>query len=111
MIVSLLCRATRALLSIPAVLLRRDTAIEAELLVLRHENAVQRRQLNGLIRYEPADRFWLAALSSLLPRHHWRRVFRVTPGTRVLRGSISCCPLSFEDSTRSCEQHVLCPCR
>lgn len=81
MIVSLLYRAMRALLSIPAVLLRRDTAIEAELLVLRHENAVLRRQLNGPIRYEPADRFWLAALSSLLPRHRWRSVFPVTPGT------------------------------
>ncbi|GHH42132.1 hypothetical protein [Lentzea cavernae] len=71
MIVSLLYRATCALLSAPVVLLRRDTAIEAELLVLRHENAVLRRQLNGPIRYEPADRFWLAALSSLLPRHRW----------------------------------------
>jgi hypothetical protein len=64
MIVSLLYRATRALLSVPAVLLRRDTANEAELLVLRHENAVLRRQLHSPIRYEPADRFWLAALSS-----------------------------------------------
>lgn len=72
MIVSLLYRATCALLSVPAVLLRRDTVIEAELLVLRHENAVLRRQLNGSIRYEPADRFWLAALSSLLPRRRWR---------------------------------------
>lgn len=81
MIVSLLYRATRALLSVPAFLLRRDTAIEAEMLVLRHENAVLRRQLNGLIRYESADRFWLAALSSLLPRHRWCSVFPVVPGT------------------------------
>lgn len=81
MIVPLLYRATRALLSVPAVLLRRDTAIEAELLVLRHENAVLRRQLNGPIRYKPADRFWLAALSSLLPRRRWRSVFPVVPGT------------------------------
>src|SRR5437660_275838 len=36
MIISLLYRATRALLSVPAVLLRRDTAKDAELLVLRH---------------------------------------------------------------------------
>ena len=81
MIVSLLYRATRALLSVPAVLLRRDTVKDAELLVLRHENAVLRRQLSGPIRYEPADRFWLAALSSLLPRHRWQNVFPVTPGT------------------------------
>jgi putative transposase len=49
------------------VLLRRDTSKEAELLVLRHENAVLRRQITGPVRYEPADRFWFAALSSLLP--------------------------------------------
>ncbi|MEV4452829.1 MULTISPECIES: hypothetical protein [Streptomyces] len=39
MITSLLYRATRALLSVPAVLLRRETTKDAELLVLRHENA------------------------------------------------------------------------
>ncbi|SEK55570.1 Transposase [Streptacidiphilus jiangxiensis] len=81
MIISILYRATRALLSVPAALLRRDTAKDAELLVLRHENAVLRRQLDGPVRYEPADRFWLAALSSLIPRCDWSRVFPVTPGT------------------------------
>jgi putative transposase len=50
-IVSLLYRAARAMLSVPAVLLRRDTAKEAELLVLRHENAVLRRQLKVPVRY------------------------------------------------------------
>ena len=81
MIVSLLYRAARTLLSIPAVLLRRDTAKDAELLVLRHENTVLRRQLKSPVRYEQADRFWLAALSSLIPRHRWATVFPVTPGT------------------------------
>ncbi|MFE4956097.1 integrase [Streptomyces sp. NPDC056653] len=81
MIISILYRATRALLSVPAVLLRRDTAKDAELLVLRHENAVLRRQLSGPVRYEPADRFWLAVLSSLIPRCRWSGVFPVTPGT------------------------------
>jgi transposase len=81
MIISLLYRTTRALLSVPAILLRRDTGRDAELLVLRHQNAVLRRQVNGPVRYEPADRFWLAALSSLLPRRRWRSVFLVTPGT------------------------------
>ena len=46
MIVSLLYKVARGLLSVPGVLLRRDTAKDAELLVLRHENAVLRRQLN-----------------------------------------------------------------
>lgn len=81
MIVSLLYRATRALPSVPAVLLCRDNAKDAELLVLRHENAVLRRQLNGPVRYETADRLWPAALSPLLPRHRWRSLFPVTPGT------------------------------
>ncbi|MFD7015784.1 integrase core domain-containing protein [Streptomyces sp. NPDC059928] len=81
MTISMLYRATRALLSVPAVLLRRDTAKDAELLVLRHKNAVLRRQLNGAIRYEPPDRFRLTALSSLIPRRRRPCVFPVTPGT------------------------------
>lgn len=81
MIVSLLYRAARTMLSIPAVLLRRDTAKDAELLVLRHENTVLRRQLKGPVRYESADRFWFSALSSLIPRRRWAGVFPVTPGT------------------------------
>jgi hypothetical protein len=56
-IVSLLYQLTRRLLSAPVVLLRGDTAKDAELLVLRHENAVLRRQIPGKVRYEPADRF------------------------------------------------------
>ncbi|MEV0701037.1 hypothetical protein AB0I53_24420 [Saccharopolyspora sp. NPDC050389] len=72
---------TRKLLYATAVLLRRHTSRDAELLVLRHENAVLRRQLKGPVRYEPADRFWFAALSALIPRRRWREVFPVTPGT------------------------------
>ncbi|MER5390135.1 integrase core domain-containing protein [Saccharopolyspora sp. NPDC002686] len=81
MIVSLLYKVTRRLLSVPTVLLRRETTKDAELLVLRHENAVLRRQLRPPLRYEPADRLWLSALSSLIPRRRWAQVFPVTPGT------------------------------
>ena len=81
MIVSLLYAVSRKLLSVPAVLLRRDRSKDAELLVLRHENAVLRRQITGPVRYEPADRFWFAALSALIPRRHWNTVFPVTPAT------------------------------
>jgi hypothetical protein len=49
----------------PGCTARRDAANAAELLVLRHENAVLRRQLTGPMRYQSADRLWLAAL--LLP--------------------------------------------
>ena len=81
MIISLVYQVARNLLTVPAVLLRRDTAKDAELLVLRHENAVLRRQLTRPVRYEPADRVWCAALSSLIRREQWARVFPATPGT------------------------------
>jgi len=47
---------------------------------LRHENAILRRQI-ARVRYEPADRIWLAALSRLIPRERWHQVFAVTPTT------------------------------
>ena len=62
------------------VLARHEVSKDAELLVLRHENAVLRRQI-GRVRYQPADRLWLAALSRLIPRRRWGEVFAVTPGT------------------------------
>ncbi|MFE7113051.1 integrase core domain-containing protein [Streptomyces sp. NPDC057575] len=81
MCVRLLYRVTRKLISLPSVLLRSDAAKDAELLVLRHENAVLRRQLTRPVSYEPADRLWFAALSGLIPRPRWREVFAVAPGT------------------------------
>jgi hypothetical protein len=80
-IVSLLYKLSRTLLSVPAVVPLRDSSKDAELLVLPHENAVLRRQVSGPVRYEPADRLWFAALSSLIPRSRWRTVFPVTPAT------------------------------
>ncbi len=59
---------------------RGDRAKDAELLVLRHENAVLRRHA-GRVRYEPADRVWLAAVARLLPRRRWTEIFPVTPAT------------------------------
>ncbi|WP_200824100.1 helix-turn-helix domain-containing protein [Nonomuraea solani] len=71
---------TRRLLSLPALLFRSDVSKEAELLVLRHENAVLRRQVPR-VRHEPADRLWLAALSSLIPRRRWAKIFSISPAT------------------------------
>jgi putative transposase len=62
------------------VMARREVSKDAELLVLRHENAVLRRQISR-VRYEPAGRLWLAALSRLIPRRRWGEVFAVTPAT------------------------------
>ena len=53
------------LLGCMMVLARREVSKDAELLVVRHENAVLRRQI-GLVRYQPADRLWLSALSRLI---------------------------------------------
>jgi transposase len=70
----------RGLLGCLMVLARREVSKDAELLVLRHENAVLRRQI-GRVRYQPADRLWLSALSRLIPRQRWAEVFTVTPAT------------------------------
>src|SRR2546428_13950446 len=52
---------------------------EVEILVLRHELSVLRRQA-GRPRYEPRERVLLAALSRALPRGRWA-TFAVTPET------------------------------
>jgi transposase len=70
----------RRVLGLAVLVFRADLAKDAELLVLRHENAVLRRQV-GRVCYEPADRVWLAALARLIPRRRWTEVFPVTPAT------------------------------
>src|SRR5208337_4968248 len=70
----------RCLLGCLTVLTRHQASKDAELLVLRHENAVLRRQV-GRVRYQPGDRLCLAALSRLVPRRRWGEVFMVTPAT------------------------------
>jgi hypothetical protein len=83
-LLSLVCRLLRCLVCLLAVLVRSDLSKEAELLVLRHENQVLRRQLTGRLRWDHADRLWLAALSRLVSRRRWPDVFPVTPAT-ILR--------------------------
>ena len=70
----------RLVAALAVLVFRRDLAKDAELLVLRHENAVLRRHA-GRVRYEPADRVRLAALAPLLPRRRWTEIFPVTPAT------------------------------
>jgi putative transposase len=79
-IISVLYLLVRCLLGCLTVLARHRVSKEAELLVLRHENAVLRRQI-GRVRCKPGDRLWLAALSRLVPRRRWGEAFAVTPAT------------------------------
>ena len=74
MIFSVVYVVVRCLLSCLRVLAPREVSKDAELLVLRHENAVLRRQISR-VRYEPGDRLWLAALSRLIPRRRWGEMF------------------------------------
>jgi hypothetical protein len=60
--------------ALAVLVFRKELAKEAELLVLRHENAVLRRHA-GRIRYEPADRVWFTALTRLIPRRRWAGSF------------------------------------
>jgi len=71
---------TCRVLGLVVLVFRGGLAKDAELLALRHENAVLRRHAGG-VRYEPADRAWFAALARLVPRRHWADVFPVTPAT------------------------------
>jgi putative transposase len=108
-IISVVYLLVRCLLGCLTVLTRRQVSKDAEFLVLRHENAVLRRQV-GRVRYQPADRLWLGALSRLIPRRRWgtgfwhltgcwprvRRIRRTVasltrrPGIRIMTGRLSC---------------------
>jgi putative transposase len=83
-LLSLLYRLVRCLLGLLAVLVRSDLSKDVELLVLRHENQVLRRQAGGRPRWDHADRLWFTALSRLVNRRRWAEIFPVTPAT-ILR--------------------------
>jgi putative transposase len=80
----------RQVLQMLTQLARDGGAKDVELLVLRHQVAVLRRQVHRP-KLEPADRVVLAALSRLLPRPRWSTFF-VTPATllRWHRQLIAC---------------------
>jgi putative transposase len=69
------CRSMQALV----LLARGDAANDLEILVLRHQLTVFRRQISRP-RFEPADRALLAAVSRMLPRSVWSW-FLVEPDT------------------------------
>ncbi|MGH3376104.1 MAG: helix-turn-helix domain-containing protein [Actinoallomurus sp.] len=70
--------------SLLAVLIRSDLSKDVELLVLRQENQVLRRQAGRKPRWDHTDRLWLTALSRLVNRGRWAEIFPVTPAT-ILR--------------------------
>ena len=81
---------TCRVLSLVVLAFRGGLVKDAELLVLRHENAVLRRHV-GWVRYEPAAPAWLAALARLVPRG---RVRLACPaglwGSRIRPPSLTC---------------------
>ncbi|GAA4635669.1 hypothetical protein GCM10023196_082050 [Actinoallomurus vinaceus] len=84
MLLSLLYRLVRCLFGLLAVLVRSDLSKDVELLVLRHENQVLRRQAGGRPRWGHTDRLWLTALSRLVNRRRWAEIFPVAPAA-ILR--------------------------
>lgn len=79
MIFSLVYLLARRLVELLVLRARTDVSKDVEILVLRHEVSVLRRQVSRP-RPRPADRAVLAALSAALPRMRWS-VFFVQPQT------------------------------
>ena len=79
MLASLLYVLLGRLMALVLLRFRSSEHKELEIVVLRHEVAVLRRQVSRPA-LRPADRAFLAAASRLLPRERWQ-VFFVTPGT------------------------------
>ena len=71
--------ALRRVLELMVLLARTNRAKEIEILVLRHQIAVLRRQLTRP-ELKTSDRVLLVALSRLLPRRRWQAFF-ITPAT------------------------------
>ena len=80
MLLKIVCLLMRWLFSLAVLVVRGDGEKNAELLALRHENALLRRNA-GRIRYDPADRAWFAAITRFIPRRRSAEVFPVTPAT------------------------------
>jgi len=78
-LVSVVYIALQLVLQLVALLFRSTGSKELEIVVLRHELAILRRQVHRPA-FRPADRWFLAAASRLLPRVRWS-MFLVTPAT------------------------------
>lgn len=85
MLASLLYLVLRRLLTLVAPNHRSDHAAQIEILVLRHQLGVLRRQVKRPV-YRRRDRALLAAASRILPEEHWG-AFLVRPETLGIRAS------------------------
>lgn len=101
MVWSLLYDLTRNPLGVMLLRFRGDAAKDIEILVLRHQLAVLRRQVNRPT-LQSADRVLLAALSRLLPRTRWN-TFMVCRSSIGLRGShlLLCGVVKLADHARN----------
>jgi putative transposase len=79
LVVSFLYVLAWRLFELVVLLACRERSKEIEILVLRHELSILRRQV-GRPQFAPRDRLLLAALSRMLPRRSWP-AFLVTPET------------------------------
>ncbi len=81
MLLSVVYLVSCRLFELVVLLGRGERSKEVEILVLRHELSILRRQV-GRPRFAPRDRLVLAALSRMLPRASWQ-AFVVRPETLV----------------------------
>ncbi len=79
MLLSVVSVALQRLLQLVSLLFRSADSKELEIVVRRHELAILRRQVHRAT-FRPADRWFLAAASQLLPRVKWSKCL-VTPAT------------------------------
>ena len=80
MTIGVLYRLVGRIVAMIGLCFRGQRGKDVELLVLRAENQVLRRQVPRPV-YRTADRIWLATLSRRLPRRRWAELFAVTPAT------------------------------
>jgi hypothetical protein len=78
-LLSVACVALRRILQLVSLLFQSVDSKELEIVLLRHELTILRRQVRRLT-LRPADRWFLAAASRLFPRAKWSMFF-VTPAT------------------------------
>jgi hypothetical protein len=78
-VLHLIYRLVSRVLDLPRIHSMTEAEKDIEILVLRHQLKVLRRQV-GRVHYEPADRAVLAGLARLLPRRRWS-AFLITPAT------------------------------